>query len=179
MPIIPKLFPSNEEKNKSSYVRYIQKRNFLIVMISISVFIGICLILFTVLCKNLLKRNLIRDKNGQPYKDGWFLWPMWIFYVISMAIVATQSYTRFMELKALMAEVFPSKLQATEDQQQQQQQQEQQKENSNVDIVVENAENNTEIAPVNFAEETFDDTPTRRQQRKELRARLTLDINNE
>jgi hypothetical protein len=178
MPLIAKLFPSKEEKTKSSYVRYIQKRNFLIVMISISVFIGICLILFTILCKNLLKRNLIRDKNGQPYKDGWFLWPMWIFYAISMAIVTTQSYTRFKELRALMAELFPSKLQATEDQQQQQQQ-EQQKENSNADIIVENAGNSIDIAPVNYAEETFDDTPTRRQQRKELRARLTLDINNE
>jgi len=107
MAIVPRLFPSIQKEKKPSYVRYIQKRNFLISLISISVFIGVCLILFTILCMVLLKKQLIRDKDGHPYKEGWFLWPMWIFYCIAMAIVANQVFIRYKEFAALRLEVFP------------------------------------------------------------------------
>ncbi len=107
MAIVPRLFPKIQKEKKPSYVRYIQKRNFLISLISISLFIGICLILFTILCMVLLKRQLIRDKEGNPYKEAWFLWPIWIFYCISMAIAINQVHVRYREFATLRLEVFP------------------------------------------------------------------------
>ncbi len=107
MAIVPRLFPKIQKEKKPSYVRYIQKRNFLISLISISLFIGTCLILFTILCMVLLKKQLIRDKEGNPYKEAWFLWPIWIFYCISMAIAINQVHVRYREFATLRLEVFP------------------------------------------------------------------------